>query len=539
MKFKITTIAIALAGFTHCTQAENLKFTSSVSSSYVNSDVTQQASVGSEDENKTKSDTFLVAPTIAATYQGGRLNTRLNIRHSYLDRHVSSVLNTESSRSNFTFYSINNRIDVIKNALSVDIDGEQRYGSFQSSNNLVDDEITNPDNLSRTKRLSAKFDLNLPRGDWFAINMQGDLSNLKNGRLNEFDEELNNTNKRIVTRLSQGTDIEALAWNLEHSYRESDGNGNNDLTTRRARGNVYFGLADEVSFVLTGTTESNNRSNDATIGDIETSFDTYGAGLSWQPHSSRRFDITYNKSSRQEGETQSFVGAQLNWRLSPRTSVQADYGRRFFGKSGSLTMNYNTKKLRARLTYDEEVTTFSQIVGFDQNVSVFVCPTGETDITACFQPDSLNYELDTGEEFVPFNSFTPEISDETRIRKALRGTLGFQRSRLSSNLNLRRIETDFLDSGRLQTTLLAGFTNALRVGSKTTINFRVDYQENKVEAEESDLDTETWRATLGYTYQLGRNLNYNLSYRYIDRSGTETTDLTDKRVTLRLTYRFD
>jgi len=121
--------------------------------------------------------------------------------------------------------------------------------------------------------------------------------------------------------LSSGTAFTTIGWNLSHYHQ--------DLSER-----------------LAGDSSSENSS----------------VGLRWSVI--RRFSLTANAGydkyeyaalgERTAGR--SWMGGFI-WTPSTRTSVQASFGHRFFGKTGSLVSSYRTQRSVWNLNYSDQVTT--------------------------------------------------------------------------------------------------------------------------------------------------------------------------------------
>ena len=150
-----------------------------------------------------------------------------------------------------------------------------------------------------------------------------------------------------------------------------------DLTMRYARDSVDAGVA---GF---GTSLASTRSADLTSGtrfssvgwnlnyyqqDLsdrvagDSSSETATAGLRW--NLIRRFSLTatggYDKfeypTINQRTNGRSWTGGFV-WTPSTRTSVQASFGRRYFGKTGSLASSYRTQRSVWSLDYSDAITT--------------------------------------------------------------------------------------------------------------------------------------------------------------------------------------
>ncbi len=543
MNYNLLIVAGTLVVSSVAANERKVEITSNVTASYVNNDSETGNSSNPDNPFVSRSDTLSIQPSIGASYRSNRFLGRVSATHNYLDRHTTSDSLEASTRDNYTNYTASSELQLIENVFSISLGGQQGYQSFGARNSLIDDQFTNSANLSRTRRLSTGFNFSAPQSDYIALFVQGSFSNTKsNSESFESANNIDSDNKSLVTRITQGDEVDFMSWDISHNYRKTQGSLNTDLLTRSLNGNIYFGLTQNFDLLVTGRSETVNRSSTNDFSDAnDLDYDSYGAGLSYAPASGRRLDISYNESNRQlDDEKDKFVGVNLNWRFTSRSSLSAELSRRFFGESGSLLFRHNTKAVRTSIRYDENVTTFSRIIGLDQDVQVFVCPVGVTDIGNCFQPDTLSYELETGEEFVPFASITPELSEEVRVRKTLQGTMGFQRRRLTTNLNVRHISNDFLDTGREIDTYLIGIASSLRFGTKTSFSLSADYQDTKDVNEGAETTSDTWRASVGLNYRMAKDATIGLTYRYVKRDSDDVgEDVTNKRLSLRFSYVFN
>lgn len=536
--FSLSLIAHSVA------QAGELDIAASVNSNYTNSKVTTSPELAEEQESQV--DTIEVAPSIGATFKSRKTSSRLTVDHRIFETRGGDVLdgaNTESSRTSYTSYLLNSDISVIDNLLSIDLAGEQRFVPSGVNNNFISDEFLNSDSLTKTERYSGGFNFQLLRGDYLNFTAQGSHSKIKSGITSEdpFSNRIDSESQSLRTVITEGDNVDFMSWEFLTSFQKSNSTDRDDFITRRTLGNVYFGLMDDFQFLITGSTESNNGAFGTSFtGQSSIKFDTYGAGFAWSPKPSREIEITFNESKEQDGERETYVGARVNWQFSSRTSLAAEYGRRFFGRSGTMQFTYNTRFLRSSISYNELLTNFSTQTGVNADVQTFVCPIGETDVTFCFQPDTLNYELGAGEEFVPFASISPEITDEVRISKALRGTIGFQRNRLTSSLTFSHNDISFLESNRTQKTILVGLNNSLAIGRKTTLTLVANYQENDQVTDSVSEKVDTINGSFGATYRINPSLSSSLRYTYSRRKGlANSADIESERIALSINYIFN
>jgi len=129
--------------------------------------------------------------------------------------------------------------------------------------------------------------------------------------------------------LSSGTRFETIGWNLSYYHQ--------DLSER----------LDAASASMVGG---------------ESSSENTTVGLRWNVI--RRFSLTanagydkYEYPTLGEGTRGRSWSAGFIWTPSTRTSVQASFGRRYFGKTGSLASSYRTQRSVWTLDYSDAVTT--------------------------------------------------------------------------------------------------------------------------------------------------------------------------------------
>lgn len=531
---------MALSVASACTlplQARQLNFTANVNTTYVNEEAE------TSDTDSSTLDTFSIQPSLGARYISGRFTGRGNIRYRQLDRHISQTgITTASSesRDNYTTYTANSEFELLENALYFTLNGNQTYRSFDINDSLTDDEFNDDGSLSKTRRTQLGLRFKSPQADYLVLDLNARASQVKSDNGDEQGYAVNSDDKNLRSRLTSGDRMNLVTWDITSNYRKSEGASNNDLTSTRHYGNLYFGIYDEFRFLVTGRFESNERFSETEGVSEDLDYDSYGAGLSWGKEAARRVNLTYNRSGNaSDDEKESFVGLDVNWAFTSRTSLRAELSRRYFGESGSFSLRHNSKRIRTSVTYSEDLTTFSQIIGAESSDETFVCPADASDFSECFQPPTIDYELNAGEEFASFSQLNPIISEEVRLRKALQSSIGYDFRRLRTTLNIRRTSTDFLDSGREQTSELISLRGNLKAGIKTSFTASVNLQKTEDSLELVQSESETWTANLSVNRTVGRNSRFTLGYRYIERKTDEIDTLSENRITLSFNYRFN
>lgn len=520
--------------------AGDLSYTAQVDASYINI----SSDTGASEPNT--SDTFQFRPSLGLIYTANRAHASLIANHRYLDRHISSTsdINTNNQASNFTDYTFDAELNAIDNVLRLNARGTQTYQNTDTNNALINDEVFSSQQLAKIRRGSVGAIFTLPNPDYFNFSLAGNLSKVETDRTALGNNSIDSDNTNITAVLQQGDEVKRVSWNITAEHTDTNGTGRNDIVSKTIDGVGYIGLADEWRFVVTGREESNELKSDQVDSTRNLDYSSAGIGLSYFQDRGRFIDLTYNVSSRQEveggQERDKFIGLNFNWRFSSRTSVQGNYGKRFYGRSGSFRLNHRIKKLKTNISYEENLTTFSRLVAGDTFTGSFVCAVGAIDITQCFQPATANYELQPGEQFNNFDFTIPEINEEALLRKSLSIGTGYQFRHLKANLSIRNTDTEYVDSQRSEQSLNINLALSMQFGRKSTLSWTNGYSEfdRDVQGVFGD-DDSTWTTSLNYNYKVNRDLSTRVGFQYTNRnSPVLTQDFTSRRITLSMVYKF-
>lgn len=511
----------------------------------VNSSVTHvSTSTGANQD--LSSDTISIQPSLGLYYNANRANLQFTANHQYLKRSDSSSSDDTigaNNRSNFTNYTYSGNLTLIENVLDLNARGAQSFRNVDIASALANDQIFGSQQLARTRRNSAGISFNTPNPDYLGLNLQANVSNVTSDRTTNISGELDSTNENYQARLFQGNEINNVSWDIIGSYAKSDGSVIQDVTSQSLDGRVYVGVYDKIRVVGTTRLEKNElRSID--VNETQTlEYNSAGIGLSWYKSGSQFIDLTLNQSSRQEGERDKFLSVKFNWRFSGRTSASGEFGRRFYGRSGRFTLEHNLRKLRSSITYEEDLTTFSRLVAGESVNGVFVCPIGEADFSQCFQPPSISYELQPGEEFTNLDFSLAEISEEGTLRKSMLVNTGYSFRKLRLSLTARKTNTEFLRSVRTQNSLNLSLNSSLKLNRRSSLSWNNSYSriDRAVENNEFSGDDDiTWSSVLSYNYSLSTNLSTQTNLQYTNRSSpVATRDFSSRRIGLTLKYKFD
>ncbi|GFD66847.1 hypothetical protein KUL106_01100 [Alteromonas sp. KUL106] len=504
------------------------------------------------EENGTFSFTTLsVNPSVNAAYQSRTFNGLWQGKLTHLERDNSDL----SREDTYGEYSYSANWAPFDEALVFQASGALSYQNAQAGNFLVSDFFTNADALAKTRSNRFGVSTTMSQGDWVRGTGQAsysDVASERNALNNGF--ALDNDTYQLSGNLFNGDRAEYLIWNVSGSFQNTDRAvaSEGDFISRNASGFLDIHFLKNWALRVTGSHEGNQISGRNDTASLVRKFNSYGAGLTYRQSSNRYISITANTTDSDiesdDGET--FVGLDLQWALSPRTSINANYGRRFFGETAGANISYNSKYLRTSFGYSEDVTNTSRLLANPENLGVFVCPVNSSGISSCFQPNSLNYVPNADEQFVQITSQNLEFNDDIIVRKSSNFQIGYDFSRVTLGMSWRYSEDDALDQDRLTRTYSVGSTLAYRIGSYTNVNASVNYANITQRSEALDSgESDNWNATIGIDRTFGQTLEVSANINFVDRSGDLVNgagtgngflgaNFTDRRVTLGITYTY-
>jgi uncharacterized protein (PEP-CTERM system associated) len=542
---KLTLLAIGISAFS--LNANELKYTIGLDSEAV------FQNLFSEERNERINYTnYIVQPRLALNFKSKIANFNWSAEHN----HVRRDLDTESVTNNYTNYTYRGRIELVKNLLSFNANGAVNYLNANTNSFLVDDFLLNAENLSKTRSNRFAFTFDLPRGDYFGHQSELSYSVTDSEKSEFFNNQLDSDVLSYNTSTFTGDVFERFNALLTSNFTVSDRNERGDYASRQLSLVTSYQLYNQLGVVLTGSHEANQvSSNESTFSELR-DFNSAGAGLIWRESINKQVALTWNRANsdaiEQDEDNEGFVGVDIDWLFTPRTRLSAEYKRRFFGESGSFSFQHRIKRFRTQIQYTEEVTSFSRLIANPDNLGVFVCVDGVADLASCFQPSSLNYQLDPNESFVQFSQQNTEINDELILRKGLSWQLGTQQRRTRLSVNGRYSTNEYLESDRLSRTYSLGTSLSFDVGHKTNIKWTMNaaFSDERIEGESGE--AEVYSSELSVTRALGRYFDLSLNFDYVDRNteGLEirqgvggiqgnngiTGDLQDRRISLNLKY---
>jgi uncharacterized protein (PEP-CTERM system associated) len=506
-----------------------------------------------EDGMTLDANNVVITPSLSLLYSSKRVDGFWRANHQHIYRSVDD----SSTTQDFTNYNYGADVSLIDKVLNFRINGSLSNRAPNLNSFQTDDILLNSGNLSKTRRNNSSLSLNIPTGEYIGLTSTLSYSDSKSERTETGFTGLENSIYSLSSNLVTGSNFKRVYGLLNTNVSlQKRPQGNGDVLSRQAQAELSVNLLGDFGLTVTATNEGNQVSSDNNVFSRSRNFSTYGAGLSWRESNNRFITITINKTDgnqlgQENQDNETFVGLNTEWQFTPRTSLTARYGRRVFGESGEFSLSHQIKRLRTQIRYSEEITSFSSLDNNPSSLGVFVCADGIRDLSACFQPSSLNYSLAPNEEFVQFSDPNTEISDELILRQALSWQIGISKRRTRVSFNGRYSLNEYLESDRLTRTYSAGVVLGFQVGSKTDLSFSSQYAVSNNQFEGNNDESNSLTSTFSISRSIGRYLNVSLNARYLKRdivdvffSGADQNlegideDLRDRRITLRVNYQY-
>lgn len=538
----IAAAIISVIGNINGASANELRVTGTLATDVVQQTIDDDSANNSQIEDVT---TFQVIPTINAEYRTKTFQGRWSGKYSYLDREFDDIERSD----NFGEYLYSASWSPFDSLLTLSANGALNYQNISTNGAFINDFLLNSGELAKTRSNRYEATVRLPNTPWFRA--QGSLSYSDTAsEESEFEQTLNLDNDSWFSegQIINGADAEYFFWQINGAFQTTDRSQGNqgDFVSRSGQGNFNWVFLKNLALNVTVRHEANQISDTSDVFSEGREFNSYGAGLSYRQSENRFITLTVNSSDSEfeESDAQTFVGVAVNWAFSPRTSFSGEYGKRFYGDSGRATFTHNRKRFRSQIAYNEEVTSFSRLIANPENLGVFVCADGNVDLSACFQPSTLNYDLQSGEQFVQFSTVNTDINDEVVIRKSLNAQLGYQGKRVNFSLSGQYGFNESVEINRQQRLYNVGIQASYTLGRYTTIDGKLSYGETAQRSETlQNGENQSLVGSLQISRELGQSLSANLQFQYTDRDGDLNIGggqlLSDRRVSIGLTYRYE
>lgn len=475
----------------------------------------------------------LIKPMVVGIYSARKASASVVVDHSFVQQHNDDP----GADKNFTEMKYTSGISLIDQVMSLSLSGGQSYRVLDASQSLVSDKVLAAGELTKTRSNIAALSLSVPKPQYIGATLQSSYSTTNSEESLNSTQGVDGENMLLNAQIYQGSRFKRTSFFLASRYNDTKRASGQDFISTISSARLGLGLSQDIKLVVVGN-DNNYDVDEQSLSSQRSNLDTtsYGAGFMWQPRDDRSIELTYNKLD--EGEkTSNFVGFNTNWAFSSRTAMKFDYSKRFYGDAYDFSFKYNLKSFRSSASYSESVTTYSLLSVTEGPSSLFVCPIGSAELADCFQPDSLQYVLQAGEEFREAGLLLADVTDEILFRKAGRLSLGYDKRRLKAALNLSVNTTEYLESARQQESKTLGVSLSYKLGRRSNVSLNTSY--STINYSGSDRQNDVINISASFSRTLSQQLSMNITARYLDReSESISRDLTDSRLTVGLNYKF-
>ncbi|MCA1851496.1 MAG: TIGR03016 family PEP-CTERM system-associated outer membrane protein [Beggiatoa sp.] len=285
------------------------------------------------------------------------------------------------------------------------------------------------------------------------------------------------TSQRYYAKIESGSRFNELPWSATFDRRDIDYENADPTRFQKLLGSVRFVYSPEISLVGDLGYEDNDFSS---AGDQESGI----SGIIWD------------------------VG--FRWTPSGRTTLEATYGRRFFGDRYFFNLSHESRRTKWRVSYDERPFTAR-----DTQIEQAVAARGGA-IPIIDPVTGLPTVSGAG---------IPELDDEVFVQRRLSGGLVVEAGRNDFDILVFQEERDFQSSGARDDFWGASVLWTRNISRLTYLDMSVGWTSQDT----TNIDPPDERQDdllgfhVGLRRELGRHLTSTIEYRRVERSSTDPT----------------
>ncbi|HQU16081.1 MAG TPA: TIGR03016 family PEP-CTERM system-associated outer membrane protein [Gammaproteobacteria bacterium] len=282
------------------------------------------------------------------------------------------------------------------------------------------------------------------------------------------------------TSIETGPDVPGLGLRLSYNHSRTNFDGSQDVIFERVLGEARYPVQSKFRLVVRGGYENNNFQFGPTVQQPK--------GKIWS--------------------------GGFQWDITPRSYLEASYGRRFFGRTIEASFRNEGAWTSASVNYSEEPSTISSLALELQ--PLIAGPNGQ--VTQVLAPS------------------LPGLSAEVFINRQLSVTLGAHglRDRVSATVSRSERTYEFTGSKETVTGVDASWNRNLGVRTSAEVS---GYWQRWQFVDGVRVDN-LWEASGALIYQLGRYANTSLSVTHLQRNSNASADYSVNMVSLGVTVEF-
>lgn len=260
-------------------------------------------------------------------------------------------------------------------------------------------------------------------------------------------------------------------------------------------------------------------------------FETYTADLRYVASRKLIFTVSggdenheYDAPTLQRKPSSAFWNAGLIWSPGSRTSMQASYGKRFFGNNYALSAKHTTRRSLWNLSYAESVTTTNM---FRPESRTFMIADGAGNVFVDPQTDA------------PFliSLIIPTLTNDVYISKRLQASIGYKLKRNNFNFSLFNERRLFEKNGELQRLQGVNFSWAVQLAPHSNISINSGLQ--SIEYSLDNQIDDFWHAGMTLSHDIQHGVKAAMEFKHAARnSNVSINEYSENRIVARLTVTF-
>lgn len=501
-----------------------------------------QQRTNEQQNNEREGAVIAIDSTLATAYRSKRLELSGTIGVENIYRSVDVVIPGNKQDSHYFNLDARANVNLVENILDLGFSGRHyqqilnRQNSGAFSDKLLDDsgyiDAFDVQAVARLKNPTPTY-------------IQAALNTTINARKTDNTDELVESNRQnlvdshsqaVELNLSEGTKHKFAQWRFRYNTQKTNREAGGTVITEDTAGDLTLPLWQNFGLFLTANKNEFQVEGNANLGQL-LDFEQYGAGLRWQLANGSDFSVTAYQSERFGQDKEQYLGGNFTWRVSDRSQLTFVRSANARGRTSELNIEQNNRYFRTRITASDGVTINTR-QGFNSGAEqALVCPVYAQDLSACFQPTALDYELKIDERFVNVNQPQFDLSEELVDQSLGRVFIGYNNQRkLTASVDFSYTEQEGLETGAQNIVRKQlGARVAYQYSKKTSagVNFRTSQTEYRAD-DSKDVDLV---AAFTINSKLSRTLSLQTEFSYRDRNAQrQSLDTVDKRVSISIKY---
>lgn len=426
-------------------------------------------------KSKTESDlVFGVSPSVGLTTEGSRLRTQLNYSMTGL-----SFNKTSGNDDIYHNLSSSANAEIIKNAIFLDGFANTRQVLLDQNKNASSDLVSGSQNTTTTYTYGLTPSWHKKWDNYATSDLSYSYDQVRLSGGNSGDNS-NSTGNGFNFTLASGTAFNQYFWDFNYNHNKTTYDGGSPNTTTET---YYTTLGYHYSRLLDLRIRLGQENYDDTVDD----------GFGWT------------------------VGG--NWHPSERTSLDASWGERAFGRTAFLDFSHRRKRITWKINYSDDVTNSrGQLIENSQTINDANANPG----------DALN-NVNT-----PLSTYNPNL----RLTRRLTGSASYQMSKSSFTLALYAERLYFEDADDKDNNNYGTSLNwSLNLGGRTSMSSSVSWDR----LDDLDIGNTQRRKELSINFNrsLTRSVTGSIGYTFQKNDADlSTSEYEENRITATLSKSF-